>query len=287
MSEEVHPRADELDSLTTLELLEVMHAEDRNALEAIRPHLNEVGRAVEEIAARIRSGGRLHYFGAGTSGRIAMLDAAECSPTFGVSADLVQAHQGGDDEHEDDLTLGQHHAMQSGLVPVDAVVGITASGTTPYALSALDQAKRAGALVVAITSTPGSRASQLADISIDIETGPEVIAGSTRLKSGTVQKVVLNMISTAVFTQLGHTYRGRMVDVIVTNDKRRARGARVVADLSGVSRDEAERALTEAGGSTKVAVLMLRSHLPAQDARDRLAAAGGDLNAVLSQVRQT
>ena len=286
MSESVHPRADELESLTTLELVELMHAEEIRAHEAIHPRLIEIARAVDVIAGRLRSGGRLHYFGAGTSGRIAALDAAECPATFGIPADLVQAHEGGDDAQEDDEHLGRDHAIRSRVGAGDVALGISASGTTAYVLSAIGAAKAAGAIVVALTCTPGSQLGQAADIAIEIESGPEVIAGSTRLKAGTVQKVTLNMISTGVFTKLGHTYRGRMVNVIVTNDKRRARAARLVAELGHSSVEAAMRALIEAGGSTKAAILMLRRGVSAQEAKELLSAAGGDLNATLTEARR-
>jgi N-acetylmuramic acid 6-phosphate etherase len=286
VSESVHPRADEIDALTTLQLVELMHAEDARALEAIDSQLGEIARAIDGVADRLRSGGRLHYFGAGTSGRIAALDAAECPATFGIAADLVQAHEGGDDEQEDDGDRGRDHAKRSGVGAGDVALGISASGTTAYVLSAIAAAKAAGAMVVALTCTPGSPLGQAADIAVEIETGPEVIAGSTRLKAGTVQKVTLNMISTGIFTQLGHTYRGRMVNVAVTNEKRRARAARLVAELGRTSVEVAAQALTDAGGNTKAAILMLRRGMSAQEAKERLDAAGGNLNATLTEARR-
>jgi N-acetylmuramic acid 6-phosphate etherase len=260
-----------------------MHAEDARALEAIDSQLGEIARAIDGVADRLRSGGRLHYFGAGTSGRIAALDAAECPATFGIAADLVQAHEGGDDEQEDDGDRGRDHAQRSGVGAGDVALGISASGTTAYVLSAIATAKATGAMVVALTCTPGSPLGQAADIAVEIETGPEVIAGSTRLKAGTVQKVTLNMISTGIFTQLGHTYRGRMVNVVVTNEKRRARAARLVAELGRTSVEVAAQALTDAGGNTKAAILMLRRGMSAQEAKERLDAAGGNLNATLAE----
>jgi N-acetylmuramic acid 6-phosphate etherase len=228
----------------------------------------------------------VHYFGAGTSGRIAALDAAECPATFGIAADLIQAHEGGDDEHEDDAHRGREHARHSGVGTRDVAVGISASGTTPYVLSAIRAAKAAGALVVALTCTPRSPLAQAADIAIEIETGPEVIAGSTRLKAGTVQKVTLNMISTGAFIRLGHTYRGRMVNVVITNDKRRARAERLVAELGGVSIEQAALALSDARGDSKAAILMLRLGVSAQQAEDLLSAAGGSLEATLSEAQR-
>jgi N-acetylmuramic acid 6-phosphate etherase len=165
-------------------------------------------------------------------------------------------------------------------------LGISASGTTGYVVSAIRTARAAGAIVVALTCTPGSPLGQTADVAIEIETGPEVIAGSTRLKAGTVQKVILNMISTGVFTRLGHTYRGRMVNVAVTNDKRRARAARLVAELGGTSLELAARALADARGNPKAAILMLRRGVSAQEAEKLLSAARGNLNATLTEVRR-
>jgi len=286
MSEGVHPRADELDSLTTLELVELMHAEDAHALEAIDAQLGQIAAAIEAIAERLRSGGRLHYFGAGTSGRIGALDALELTATFGIEAALVQAHEGGDDEHEDDEHRGRDDAQRSGAGAGDVALGISASGATGYVVSAIRTAKAAGATVVALTCTPGSPLGLAADIAIEIETGPEVIAGSTRLKAGTVQKVTLNMISTGTFTRLGYTYRGRMVNVVVTNDKRRARAVRLVAELGGTSMEMAARALSDARGDTKAAILMLRRGVSAQQAADLLSAAGGNLDATLSEARR-
>ena len=286
MSESVHPRADDLGRLSTGELLAVMQAEDRAAVEAVREHLDRVAEAVDAIAARLRAGGHLHYFGAGTSGRLAALDAAECAPTFGLEPGVVVAHDAGDGEAEDDRRRGAEEARAAGLREGDAVVGISASGRTGYVLAAVAEARAAGSLVVGLSCAPGSSLGAAADIAVEVETGPEVIAGSTRLKAGTVQKVVLNMLSTGVFTRLGHTYRGRMVDVVASNEKLRARAAGIVADLTGAPGADVRRALAESGGSAKLAVLMLRSGLAAGEARSRLFSAGGDLAAALGEVAQ-
>jgi N-acetylmuramic acid 6-phosphate etherase len=283
MSEKAHPRADELSSLTTLQLLEVMQGEDRRAVEAVGQAMGQVARSVDEITERLRSGGRLHYFGAGTSGRLAALDAAECPDTFGVPAALVQAHDAGDGEAEDDSGKGHDEARRANLSSGDAVVGISAGGRTAYVLAAMAEARAAGALVIAVTCAPGSPIGAAADIAIEIETGPEVIAGSTRLKAGTAQKVTLNMISTGVFTRLGHTYRGRMVGVVGANDKLRRRAARLVGELTGASPEQVGAALAESGGNAKVAILMLRCGVAAGEARSRLAGADGDLAAALGE----
>jgi N-acetylmuramic acid 6-phosphate etherase len=246
LSENVHPRAEELDGMSSLELVQLMNTEDAAAVAAVRTQLAQVARAVDAIAERLRSGGRLHYFGAGSSGLIAELDAYECPATFGVDAGAVQAHAAQDPRDEDDRDLGVTAA--SGLQPNDAAVGITASGRTAYVIGALAQARAGGSLTIAITSNPGSPVTREVDIAIEVATGPEVIAGSTRLKAGTAQKLVLNMLSTAVFTRLGRTRRGRMTGVVAANAKLRERAARIVADLAGLSLDEARRRLDEAGG---------------------------------------
>jgi len=283
MNEHAHPRADELDSLTTRELLEVMQSEDRRAIGAVEASLDVIGEAVEAIAERLREGGRWHYFGAGTSGRLAALDAAECPATFGVAPELIQAHSAGDGEAEDDAVRGRAMARQARLASDDAVVCVSASGRTASVLAALDEARASSALLVALTCAPGSPLGAQADIAIEIDAGPEVIAGSSRLKAGTVQKVVLNMLSTGVLTRLGHTYRGRMVDLVATNQKLRARAERMVSELTRRSDEDVQVAIAEAGGSAKVAILMLRCRLTAQQARERLASVRGDLAVALGE----
>lgn len=285
MSEEVHAAADEVDGLTTRELVELMNAEDRSAVAAVRAQLPVIAGAVDQVAERLRSGGRLHYFGAGTSGRLAELDAAECPATFGIDRLAVQAHNAGDGPAEDDSEEGQAEAVRANLGTGDVVIGISARGRTRYVLAAVGHARTRGALTISLTCAPGSRLGSISDIAIEVETGPEVIAGSTRLKAGTVQKVVLNMISTGVFTRLGHTYRGRMVGVVASNEKLGHRAARVVQQLTGVSAEQAASSLAEAGGNVRIAILMLERDLSAEEAARRLEAAGGDLHAVLDEVR--
>jgi N-acetylmuramic acid 6-phosphate etherase len=283
MSEAAHPRADAMDGLSTQELLELMHGEDRSAIESVHAALEQIASAVDQVAVRLRSGGRLHYFGAGTSGRLAVLDAAECPATFGVADDLVQAHAAGDGEAEDDRGRGVHDAKQADLSSRDAVIGVSASGRTAYVLGAVGEARQAGALVVGLSCAPGTPLGRAADIAIEVDVGPEVIAGSTRLKAGTAQKVALNMISTAVFMRLGHTYRGRMVGVVTANEKQRRRAERMVRELTGCSPEMVDTALREAGGSPKVAILMLRFGIDADEARHRLSGASGDLALALGE----
>jgi N-acetylmuramic acid 6-phosphate etherase len=283
MSEAAHPRADAMDGLSTRELLELMHGEDRSAIESVHAALEQIASAVDLVAVRLRSGGHLQYFGAGTSGRLAVLDAAECPATFGVAEDLVQAHAAGDGEAEDDHGLGVRTAKHAGLSSHDAVIGVSASGRTAFVLAAVGEARQAGALVVGLSCAPGTPLGRAADIAIEVDVGPEVIAGSTRLKAGTAQKVALNMISTGVFMRLGHTYRGRMVGIVTANEKQRRRAERMVRELTGCSPEMVDTALREAGGSPKVAILMLRFGIDAGEARHRLSGASGDLAVALGE----
>ena len=282
-TERVHDRAAELDRLDIPALLALMHREDRAAVDAIDGCLDTIKLAVEAIVARLRRGGTLHYFGAGTSGRLAALDAIECPATFGISPELVTPHLAATDADEDDHALGMNEATAARLRQQDAVVGVSASGSTAYVRGAIEHARREGALTIALTCAPGSTLGRMAEIAIEVATGPELVAGSTRLKAGTAQKIVLNMISTAVFTQLGHVYRGRMIDVVPSNEKLRRRAAAIVRDVTGVSSSEAERALAAADGQAKVAVLMLQTGLSVDAARTRLLEGQGDLSRVLGE----
>jgi N-acetylmuramic acid 6-phosphate etherase len=256
MSENVHPRADELDGLSAHELLAVMHAEDVRAVQAIAPHLDRMAEVVERVTARLQAGGALHYFGAGTSGMIARLDAAECPATFGAAGDVVHAHYVEGAAQEDDSELGEEHATS--VTIADVAVAISASGRTRYTLGALAHASKANALTVAITCNPGSPLARSADLAVEVASGPEVIAGSTRLKAGTVQKLLLNMLSTAVFTRLGHTHRGRMVAVVAANDKLRERAAHIVADLAGITLEDARQRIKETQGDIRAALAAVR-----------------------------
>ena len=256
MSEEVHPRASELDAMSALDLVSLMHEEDARAVRALEPQLENIARAVDAIAEKLRAGGRMHYFGAGTSGLIAAMDAFECPPTFGV--DVVRAHVVTEPGQEDDRNLGEKMAREAGLRSGDVAVGISASGRTAFVLGALAQATEDGATRIAITCRPESQLGRLAEVAIEVDTGPEVIAGSTRLKAGTVQKLVLNMLSTGVFTRLGRTHRGRMVGVVPGNAKLRERAAGIIADLAGVSIEEARRRLKESGGDVAAALAVER-----------------------------
>lgn len=253
--ERAHPAVDQAPRLATADLLRLMHLEDRKAVRAVGGRLPEIAAAADAVADRLRAGGRLHYFGAGTSGRLAALDAYECGPTFGVREDMVVAHVAADSAGEDSADAGLADAAD--LSPADAAIGVTASGETRYVITALRSARARGALTIALTSSPRSTALLLSDFAIVVPTGPEVVAGSTRLKAGTAQKLVLNMLSTAAFTRLGHTYRGRMVDLLVTNAKLRARAVRLVSDLTGSPAREAKAALEASDWSPRAAIVSL------------------------------
>lgn len=288
--ERAHAAAARLDTRATSELLALMNKEDRKVARAVGARLPVIAQVVEGVAARLRAGGRLHYFGAGTSGRLAVLDAAECPPTFGVPPDRVVAHlaggsralleavEGAEDSHDQ----GAVDAMEARIGPGDAVIGISASGETPYVRGALEQARALGALTASITCAPASPIARLAALPIEINLGPEVIGGSTRLKAGTAQKLVLNMISTAVFARLGHTYRGLMVDVRPTNAKLRARTISIVRTATGASEVAATRALAEAGDQGKVAIVMLRLGLSRAEAEAHLHRHAGNLGQALA-----
>lgn len=254
MTEGLHPRADDLDGMSALELVTLMNTEDGSAVAAITPQLERIAQAVEAVTDRLRAGGRIHYFGAGTSGLVAALDAAECPPTFGVAPDVVQAHVVTDAGQEDDEALGASAALDAHVHQGDVVVAVSASGRTPFVVGAMREASAQGPLTIAVSCRRDSLLARESDIAIEVETGPEVIAGSTRLKCGTVQKLVLNMLTTAVFTRLGRTHRGRMVGVVAGNAKQRDRAARIIADLVGLPLDEALRLLDESGGDVRAAL---------------------------------
>ena len=278
----------DLDVLETAQVGALLGREQSAAAAAVERASEEIARAVDAVVERLRAGGRLHYVGAGTSGRIAMLDAAECPPTFGTPPSLVTAHVAGGNEAllravegaEDDAGRGTE-LMRSVATPADAVVGISASGGTPYVVAALTAARAAGALTIALTSVAGSPLARAAELAIVIDTGAEPIAGSTRLKAGTAQKLVLNAISTTAMVRMGRVHDNLMVDVVATNAKLHARAARLVAVLGGVEPRRARELLAAAGGSVKLAVVMQRRGVDADEARGLLAESGGFLRPVL------
>jgi N-acetylmuramic acid 6-phosphate etherase len=280
----------DLDTLETIRIVDLLAREQAEAAAAVERAGGAIARAVDAIVARMRAGGRLHYVGAGTSGRIAMLDAAECPPTFGTPPDLVVAHIAGGAEAlvravegaEDRAGAGAD-AVRDTTTARDAVVGISASGGAAYVVAAIDAARKLGALTIGITSVGDSPLARAAELRIVTETGAEPIAGSTRLKAGTAQKLVLNAISTATMIRLGRVYDNLMVDVVATNAKLHARATRLIATLAEVEAAQARELLSAAGGSVKVAVVMHRRGVDAAAARDLLEESQGFLRPLLSR----
>ncbi len=283
------PESESLDLLSTEELLHTMNSQDRRAVEAVAEALPAVSEVVEAIAHRLRAGGRYHGFGAGTSGRLVLLDAVECVPTFGVEPDLYQGHLAGGAEAfvrakegvEDDREAGERVVREAGVTEDDYVLAVSASGRAPWCRGILDGARRAGARCGALVCNPSAPLADSADDVILVETGPEVLAGSTRLKAGTAQKMILNMISTAVMVRLGRTYGHWMVGVRPTNAKLRRRAERLTAHLAGRAEGVAE-ALDAADGDVRLAVLMLAKGCPVEEARHLLSVAEGSLRRALT-----
>src|SRR5215467_6087267 len=281
----------DLDRLSSLDLVRLMNKEDATVAAAVGQALPAVAGAVDAIAERLRAGGRLVYVGAGSAGRLGVLDASEWGPTFGAPVGQVAALIAGGagamtravEGAEDDEQAGAADVAGLGLAPGDAVVGISASGRTPYVLGAIRHAAAVGALTVGISCNADTDLSRAVAQRIEVDTGPEVIVGSTRLKAGTAQKLVLNMLSTAAMVRLGKTYGDLMVDLQATNEKLRDRARRIVAQAAGVDDAQAAAALAGAGGEVKVAVVMLRCRVPAERAAALVEAAGGNLRRALDR----
>jgi len=280
-----------LDRMTALEIVRLMNREDRKVAPAVGRELPAIARAVDAIVAAMRGGGRLIYVGAGSSGRMAVLDAAEIPPTFGVPHEAIRAFIAGGRQAVTGAVEGAEDAAQAGVAALrgarvgkgDVVVGIAASGTTPYVLAAINYARRRGATTIAITSNEHMPLAQRAEIAISVEIGPEVLTGSTRLKAGTAQKMVLNMLSTAAMVKLGHAYENLMIDAVLTNEKLQERAVRILTEASGASVSAAEDALRAAGHSMRVGLVMLKLGVDAREARKRLMAARGDLRVALEE----
>jgi N-acetylmuramic acid 6-phosphate etherase len=275
LTERRESRHADIDLLSTEELVALVADEDERVVPAVRACAPELAAAIEAVVARLEAGGRLVYVGAGTSGRIAMLDASECEPTFGLDPGRVVAVAAGDDAAEDDEEAGVAELAAVNVTERDAVVAVSASGCTPYTLGAAHAAAAAGALVVAVVAVPGSPLGGLAAHELVAETGPELIAGSTRLKAGTAQKLILNTISTVSMIRLGRTYGNLMVSVVAANTKLKARARRVVELATDVSDAEIDAALAASDGDAKVAIVSILTGLHADDARRRLESAGG------------
>jgi N-acetylmuramic acid 6-phosphate etherase len=279
----------EIDLLPTGELVRLMNADDAIVPAAVGEAGAAIAAAVDGIVERLAAGGRLIYVGAGTAGRIGVLDASECAPTFntdrvlGVIAGGQVAVSAASESAEDHPDSGAQAIAVLGVGKTDAVVGVSASGRTPYVLGAIERARAAGALTIGLACNEGCELSAAVDVPIEVLVGPEFIAGSTRLKAGTAQKLVLNMLSTLSMVRLGKTYGNLMVDVRVTNAKLRDRATRIVEQVAGVGHTAAATALAEAGDDAKVAIAMLRTGTHPDGARDRLAAANGHLRRALGE----
>jgi N-acetylmuramic acid 6-phosphate etherase len=288
-TEAFRPELADIDRLPTLEIARLMNGEDATVAGAVAARLPEIAGAIDAVAARMAQGGRLIYAGAGTAGRLGVLDASECPPTFNTDpAQVVGLIAGGPDAMvtsvegaEDSRGLAEADLDALGLVPDDTVVGISASGRTPYALGAVAYARQRGALAIGLACNPDSALAVAADHGIEIVVGPELLTGSTRLKAGTAQKLVLNMLSTITMIRLGKTYGNLMVDVRASNDKLRARSRRIVALATGAADEEIERALAATGGEVKNAILTILADVDGPTAARLLEESDGHLRAAL------
>jgi N-acetylmuramic acid 6-phosphate etherase len=293
-TEAANPASVEIDGMPTLRMLQVINTADQEVAPAVERELPQIAAAVDAITERIAAGGCLFYLGAGTSGRLGVLDASECPPTFNTQPQLVQGLIAGGDralrhsieKAEDDPEQGKRDLQERDFTAADALVGIAASGRTPYVLGGLQYARELGALTIGLSCTPNSQIAQAAEIAITPVPGPEIIAGSTRMRAGTATKLVLNMISTGVMIRLGYVYRNLMVNVQPTNGKLTDRARRIIAAIAGVSYDRAAWLLAEAG-SVRVAVLMHKCQLSREQAEARLAAAKGRLRDALGEAAGT
>ena len=283
LTETRNPASAEIDLVSTLDLVRIINTEDAKVPFAVGAEAAKIAAAIDGIVARMRRGGRLIYVGAGTSGRLGVLDASECPPTYSAPPGLVvgliaggrtaltNSIEGAEDRPED----GAFDVAALNVGDIDTVVGIAASGRTPYTIGAMEEAKRRGALVVSVTCNAGSPMAAVADIAIEPLVGPEVVTGSTRMKAGTAQKLVLNLLSTGAMIRLGKTFGNLMVDVQPSNAKLKARARRIVAEATGLNLEAAAVALDAAGGEVKPAILAQLLGVSPAEARERLAAAGG------------
>lgn len=282
LTEQRNPKSARIDTLPTAEVLEIINSEDKRVAEAVAAAIPQITKAVDGIVDRFRSGGRLFYIGAGTSGRLGVLDASECPPTYSVPYDMVQGIIAGGEAaltrateaSEDDPAAGERDLQIRGFVSQDVLVGIAASGRTPYVLGAIRAARKMGALTVGIACSPNSELAQAAEVAIELIVGPEIVTGSTRMKAGTATKLALNMLTTASMIKLGYVYGNLMVNVQARNEKLRDRARRIVRDASGVEDQVAAAALAEAG-DVRTAIVMAKLGVSREEAASRLAAAGG------------
>lgn len=289
ITEQRNPNSMQLDSLSAQELVALINREDQQVALAIEKCLPQIASAVEKIVAAFERGGRLVYVGAGTSGRLGVLDASECPPTYGVKPEMVVGLIAGGDyalRHpiegaEDNVQQGQADLEEIDFSARDVLVGIAASGRTPYVLGALNYAKQLGATTVSIASNPNSKMAEVADIAIETVVGPEVLTGSSRMKSGTAQKLVLNMLTTASMVLIGKCYQNLMVDVQASNEKLKARALKIVMEATECDNDAAANVLAKANGQVKLAILMQLSGLDALEAQSLLDKSNGKLRQAL------
>lgn len=287
-TEQRNPATENLDALSTSDLVSALHVADGEAVAAVGCETARIAAAIDAIVARLERGGRLFYVGAGTSGRLGVLDASECPPTYNTPVEMVQGLIAGGDvalrksveRAEDDAAQGQRDLVAHGFSGKDVLVGIAASGRTPYVLGGVKYARELGALTIGLSCVPGSELARAAEMEITPATGPEVVTGSTRMKAGTATKLVLNMLSTGSLVRMGYVFGNLMVNVQPTNAKLRDRAGRIISELTGLDA-AAATALLDIAGSVKTAVVMERLGLERAAAETRLAAAGGNLRTAL------
>jgi len=295
ITEQENPRSSNLSSFSSSEIVALMNEEDKTVATAVQKTLKDVADAVDQIVLRLRSGGRLFYIGTGTSGRLGVLDAAECPPTFGVSPELVQGVIAGGYEachraveaSEDDAAASRVDLDQRGFNKGDALVGIAASGRTPYTVGAISYARQLGAFTVGLTCVPGSPITEAADVSIIPVVGPEVVTGSSRLKAGTAQKLVLNMISTATMVRLGYVSGNRMSNLQPKNIKLRERALRILMKETGLQAEEADSVLQAAGINLSVALVMVKGGSTKEKATEVLQRSSGRVEEALRLLHRT
>lgn len=291
-TEQSNTASQQIDCLSTVEIARLMNTEDATVATVVGTQLEQIGAAIDGIVARMEQGGRLIYIGAGTSGRLGVLDASECPPTFSTDpAQVVGQLAGGmralthaTERLEDDAQAGADAIAELDVCALDSVAGLTASGRTPFVLGAMDAARERGAFTIGIACNAPSLLHEHVEIMIAPVTGPEIVAGSTRLKAGTAQKMVLNMLSTGTMIKLGKTFGNLMVDVKASNAKLQERAIRIVAEATGLPRDEAAVALAAAGGETKTAIVAVLASVPAGDARALIATSRGSIRAALGEL---
>ena len=289
-TERRNPRTRDIDRVPTIDVLRLLNAEDRIPPDAVAAVLPELARVADETVRRLQAGGRLHYFGAGTSGRIAVMDAAELIPTFSLPPGIVVAHHAGGADALTRPVEGAEDSAQTGAAAAavvaegDVALGLTASGRTPYVGGALRAARAAGAFTVLLSANPAAELADTVEVHLGVDTGPEAIAGSTRLKAASAQKLVLNSLSTAVMIALGHTYSNLMVDVAATNGKLRGRLLTILTEATDLGEDVCARALEAAGGELKTALVCLLGDCGPEAARSALAAGSGQVRAALAAI---